>query len=230
MDGLVFLLDVDNTLLDNDRLKADLDSRIRSFLGDEKANEFWATYETVRKSEEYVDFPSTLEQFAHSHPQSPNGALRRLVMGMPFHEYVYRGSFDAIRYLSKIGKPVIVSDGDRVFQQMKIVKSGLSECVGNQVLLTVHKQDEMDKVFERFPSSHYAMVDDKTRILAEVGREYDSRVTTVLVCQGKYARIRASPPPDIVVPHIGDLVSVPREEFFEDQPSQSMNSHTGSVH
>ncbi|HEV3311296.1 MAG TPA: HAD family hydrolase [Chloroflexota bacterium] len=214
MTDLVFLLDVDNTLLDNDRLKADLDLRIGALLGPEAANQFWEVYESVRRGEQYVDFPGTLAEFTRLHPDLPNDDLRALILDMPFQSYAYPGASEAIRYLATIGVPVILSDGDPVFQLMKIEKSGMAPLVEGRVILTIHKQDEMDAVFERFPAAHYAMIDDKTTILADCERRYPRLITTVLVCQGKYARIHASPPPDLVVPHIGDLVSVPPEEFL----------------
>lgn len=219
MDELVFLLDVDNTLLDNDRLKTDLDARVRDIVGDSLADDFWRIYEDVRKSEEYVDFPATLDGFSKEHPDAENEELRRTVMGIQFRAYVYPGAEEAIRYLGTIGAPVIISDGDPVFQKEKVDKSGLSALVSNKVMLTVHKQDEMATIFETFPASHYAMIDDKTTILADVAREHADCVTTVLVCQGKYARIRATPRPDMVVPHIADLVHIPRWEFFEQEPA-----------
>jgi FMN phosphatase YigB (HAD superfamily) len=218
MSELAFLLDVDNTLLDNDGLKADLDARIRKLIGQEHGDEFWHVYDRVRRHEEYVDFPATLEAFARQHPELPNRELRSTVMDIPFTSYVYPGAMAALSHLDPMGATVIVSDGDPVFQLMKIERSGLAAAVEGRVILTIHKQDEMEKVFDRFPASHYAMVDDKTTILADIGGRYADLITTILVCQGRYARIHASPPPDLVVPHIGDLVRVPRSEFLERRP------------
>lgn len=213
MSDLSLLLDVDNTLLDNDRLKADLGQHIRDLIGSEEESQFWKIYESVRKSEEYVDFPATLDEFARQHPSLPNRRLRDFVMEIPFDSYVYQGAFAAIEYLCTCGLPVILSDGDPVFQMLKIERSGLAAAVGGRILLTVHKQDEMETVFRRYPADHYALIDDKATILADIGRRYGRLITTVLVCQGKYARLTASPGPDLVVNHIGDLPHVPRDEF-----------------
>jgi hypothetical protein len=108
---------------------------------------------------------------------------------------------------------VIVSDGDPVFQKRKIEESGLAAAVGGQVVLTIHKQHEMAGVFAAYPSEHYVLVDDKASILADIRRQYAGTVTTVLVCQGKYARIAATPGPDLVIPHIADIVRIPSVEF-----------------
>jgi 4-nitrophenyl phosphatase len=210
---LVFLL-VDNTLLDNDRLKSDLNRRISGLIGPKATESLWAIYEEVRRNEEYVDFPSTLDQFARHYPELPNDQLRAIVMEAPFSKYLYPGAFASIEYLATIGLPVIVSDGDPVFQRSKIERSGLAQAVDGRFFLTVHKQDEMDRVFDLFPARHYAMVDDKSTILADIERRYAKLITSVLVCQGRYARIRVSPPPDLVLPHIADIVHVPKEEFF----------------
>lgn len=217
MIDLTFLLDVDNTLLDNDKLKADLDQKLTDVVGREAANQFWSIYENVRHDEEYVDFPATMAEFARARPDLRQDRVRELIDNIAFPEYLYPGALMAITYLSTIGLPVIVSDGDKVFQARKIERSGLAAAVGGRVLLTVHKQAEMDNVFRQFPSVHYALIDDKTAILADIGREYPDRITTVLVCQGKYARLHASPKPDFVVPHISDLRLVPREEFLTDE-------------
>lgn len=215
MFPLVFLLDVDNTLLNNDRVKEDLAREIVSVVGEDRAECFWQVYEDVRHEKGFVDFPATLDRFAAAEPAAPNERLRDIVMSVPFASYVYPGAIAALAYLTDIGLPVILSDGDPVFQAMKIERSGLAAAVEGRVLITVHKQQELDKVFDTYPSDHYALIDDKPAILADIEGRYPERFTTVLVCQGKYARVRGfSPPPDLVVPHIADLTDIPREEFL----------------
>ncbi|SRR5579884_56894 len=224
MPSLVFLLDVDNTLLNNDRLKDDLCRRITSAVGAKGNDRFWAIYEEVRKEEEVVDYPATLERFAQASPDLDVDRVRDIVMHVDFADYLYPGAIAALRYLETIGLTIIVSDGDPVYQRLKIERSGLADAVHGRVRLTVHKQAEMSAVFEAFPAEHYALIDDKTTILADMGRLYPDRVTTVLVCQGKYARLRYQPRPEIVVPHIADLVEVPRTEFLQPEANQAQSA------
>jgi len=221
VSDLAFLLDVDNTLLDNDRLKGDLDAAVRKLIGPDNAAEFWRVYEGVRKSEEYVDLPETLREFARLLPDLPQEGIAEIVNRVDFRAYVYPGAFDAIAHLKSLGLAVIVSDGDQVFQKRKIEESGLANAVDGRVILTVHKQAELGSVFSRYPASHYALIDDKTAIIADIGREYPELVTTVLVCQGKYARLAARPGPDLVVPHIADLVHIPVEDYWRTVPASA---------
>jgi FMN phosphatase YigB (HAD superfamily) len=219
--SLVFLLDVDNTLLNNDQLKDDLAQQGRALLGEERAERFWQIYEEVRHDEDYVDFPATLARFAAEFPDAPNDRLRSLVMDVPFASYLYPGALAAITYLNSIGQAVILSDGDHIFQMLKIERSGLAAAVAGRVVITVHKERELATVFTAYPAEHYVLIDDKPTILATVERCYGERFTTVLVCQGKYARLgNVSPPPDIVVPHIADLVHIPPAEFLDPSAPQ----------
>lgn len=220
MSSCVFLLDVDNALLNNDELKQDLAREIEVTMGQESATTFWRIYEEVRSAEGYVDFPATLKRLQHDFPDRPHAALADLVTSIPFHIYIYPRALDAITYLQTIGRPVILSDGDPVFQRMKVERSGLEEAVDGRVILTTHKEEEMDRVFSAYPADWYVLIDDKTSILADVARRYPDRVSTVLVCQGKYARISAEPAPNLVLRHIGDIVGIPLDEFV---PSREPN-------
>jgi len=219
VNDLAFLLDVDNTLLDNDRLKEDLAKTIQGIVGERASQEFWAIYESVRAEEQVVDIPTTVAHFAKDRPDVPIDRVQAAVDAIDFAAYVYPGAFETLTYLGELGPTIIVSDGDHVFQRRKIEQSGLAEAVGGRVILTVHKQSELGRVFEAFPAGHYALIDDKASIIAGVGRRYPQRVTTVLVCQGKYARLDAHPRPDLVVGHIADVARVPRAEFFLTEPS-----------
>jgi FMN phosphatase YigB (HAD superfamily) len=212
MHDLNFLIDVDNTLLDNDRLKGDMDAALERELGADATAEFWRIYEEIRVDEQYVDFPAALKEFAHDQSALAERASA-VVDGVEFPSYVYPGAFDALAHLDTIGLAVILSDGDQVFQRRKIEESGIGAAVGDRVILTVHKQDEMQRAFDTYPAKHYALIDDKTSIIAAIGRAYPELITTVLVRQGKYASIEAEPGPDLAVDRIGDLVSVPEAEF-----------------
>ena len=106
---------------------------------------------------------------------------------------------------------VILSDGDAVFQPRKIERSGLYEAVERNVLIYIHKEQELDDVARLYPADHYVMIDDKLRILSTVKKIWGERVTTVFPKQGHYAFdpdiLAECPPADIELAKIGDLVA-----------------------
>jgi FMN phosphatase YigB (HAD superfamily) len=213
---LVFLLDVDNTLLDNDRIKFDLAERIEELIGPERARRFWEIYEEVRHEQDFVDFPTTVSRLAKEYQDPETGRwLNRLLDTWPFRSYLYPHVLETMDYLKRLGKVVILSDGDSVFQPLKIRNSGLEEAADGNVLVYVHKEAELPKVFARYPANHYVVVDDKPRIIAALEQHCPSTFTTVLVLQGKYAHDNAvSPKPDYVTAHIADLRNFTRAEFL----------------
>ncbi|HZS94116.1 MAG TPA: HAD family hydrolase [Chloroflexota bacterium] len=205
---VVFLLDVDNTLLDNDRLKEDLGDRIEQLEGTAREKMFWRIYDDMREEEGYVDIPGSVDRLAAvTHDPSAGEELRAMLETWPYRDYVYPGAFETIAHLRTLGTVAILSDGDPVFQPMKIRDSGLADAVQGNVMICVHKEQELPRVFSTYPGDHYVMVDDKPRILATLAQECPHRFTTVLVRQGKYAShvCDYQPAPDIIVDHIGDL-------------------------
>lgn len=217
VERIVFLLDVDNTLLDNDRLKADIGSRLQAALGNEGAERFWQLYEEVRQQEDFVDYPQTVKLYVEgSSDPSVEAKLMAIMNEIDFRSYLYPHVIETLEHLGSLGTTAILSDGDSVFQPRKIRESGLEEAVHGNVLIYIHKEAELPEVFERLPADHYVMVDDKPRILAALELCCPTTFTTVLVCQGKYAKIgEYHPDPDFVVPHIADLRGFTRSAFLE---------------
>lgn len=212
----VFLLDVDNTLLDNDRLKEDLGNSIEDVAGSAGEKMFWRIYDDLREEEGYVDIPGSVDRLAaHTHDPELGQELRSMLETWPYRDYVYPGAFDTIAHFKTLGTVAILSDGDPIFQPMKIRLSGLAEAVDGNVMVCVHKEQELPRVFATFPAGHYVMVDDKPRILAALARECPHRFTTVLVRQGKYASHACDyqPAPEIVVDRIAELASFTLDDF-----------------
>jgi len=205
---VAFLLDVDNTLIDNDAVKADMAAQLKALLGDDLSGRFWDEYEEVRRLTGVVDLPLTFERFE---PLVPDAAtmerVRAIIMDYPFATRVFPDAFAALDHLRALGLPTIVSDGDTTYQPRKIALSGLGEAVNWQVVIYAHKEDHLDEILRRWPARFYVMVDDKARILAAIKRRIPDRVVTVHVLQGHYARATAqvAPPPDIALPGVGDL-------------------------
>lgn len=207
-EHVVFLLDVDNTLIDNDRLKDDLARRLRGLLGEARSTRFWVAYEEVRAQTGTVDYPLTFERFRSFVPDGEQkAALLTLIMEYPFASCLYPQSLATLAHLRSLGQAVIVSDGDTTYQPRKIAQSGLAHAVDWQVVVYMHKEEHLDEILARWPAAYYVMVDDKPRLLSAVKRLLPQRVVTVQVMQGHYAGAaeRFSPPPDVTLMGIGDL-------------------------
>jgi FMN phosphatase YigB (HAD superfamily) len=208
----VFLLDVDNTLLDNDAVVADLRAELTREVGAERELRYWSIFEQRRGELGYADYLGTLQQFRAEYPHDASvAAVSKFLVNYPFRERLFPGAVDVVRYLAQWGTPVILTDGDIVFQPLKIERSGLWAAVEGRVLLYVHKEKELAEVARLYPAGHYVLIDDKVRILSAVKNAWGARVTTVFPKQGHYATdaaIAGYPAPDVEVGHIADLLGV----------------------
>lgn len=203
-----FLLDVDNTLIDNDAVKADLDRTLKRELGPEVEQEFWKFYDVVRHELDRVDFPEVLHRFcAGAVPAPVAELLGAIVNDIPFERYRYPDVLEALAHLATLGTTVVVSDGDSVFQPAKIRRAGISEAVGGRVVITTHKEKELPVVYTAYPADRYVMIDDKVAILEAIRRREPRRFRTILVTQGHYAHQATATGAmvDLSVAHIGDL-------------------------
>jgi FMN phosphatase YigB (HAD superfamily) len=214
-ENLVFLLDVDNTLLDNDRVKLDLQTAIARLLAPDRASRFWSFYEEVRREESIVNFPETLRRFRRAFPDEPHAEdVDREVLTVPFERYLYPRAMEVIARLWTLGDVAILSDGDRVFQPAKIARAGLLLGTRGNVLVYEHKEDHLAEVQRRFPARHYAHVDDRPSLLARTKKGLGSLATTIHVRQGHYAsEPAAGPPPDLAVDRIADLLVLEPARF-----------------
>ena len=221
MPTLVFLIDVDNTLIDNDHVKDDLDEHIKVEMGEALTSRFWELYEQAREESEVVNIPLALKRLREQTPISELDEqtylhVHSLFDNYPFFNALYPHTLETLHYLRTLGLTVIVSDGDMYFQAEKIFNSALSETVEGHVLIYTHKQEHLREVKKLYPADHYAMIDDKPQILAESKLILGNNLTTVFVQQGKYA---AGPKPahftpDISVQQIGDLRNYSAEQFL----------------
>lgn len=208
---IIFLFDVDNTLLENDRVTADLKRHLEHAVGHERAQHYWAIFEQLRTELGYADYLGALQRYRIEHPRDPRLLMvSNFLVNYPFANRLYPNSLDAIEHVKQWGPAVILSDGDVVFQPRKVERSGLFEAVDGNVLIYVHKEHELDDVMQRYPAEHYVMVDDKLRILTALKKIWGDRLTTVFPRQGHYALdpkvIASYPPADITIERIGDLV------------------------
>ena len=209
---IVFLFDIDNTLLDNDRVTADLKRHLKQEVGHERHERYWTIFEELRGELGYADYLGALQRYRIEHPHDPHLlTVSRFLLNYPFANRLFPNSLDVLEHCKQWGPAVILSDGDVVFQPRKIERSGLFEAVDGNVLIYVHKEHELDDVARRYPSEHYVLVDDKLRILAAVKNVWSSRVTTVFPRQGHYAhdpKASASyPSADVSLERIGDLLN-----------------------
>jgi FMN phosphatase YigB (HAD superfamily) len=208
---VVFLFDVDNTLLDNDRVQAELSEHLAEAYGTTARDRYWTIFEQLRGELGYADYLGALERYRLEDMHNP--AVLRMsswLVEYPFADRLYPGALEAVQHLQRWGPAVILSDGDAVFQPRKVERSGLWQAFENRVLIYVHKERELDDVERLYPADHYVMIDDKLRILAEMKRIWGERVTTVFPKQGHYAldpkALADYPPADIRLDKIGDLL------------------------
>jgi FMN phosphatase YigB (HAD superfamily) len=184
----VFLFDVDNTLLDNDRVTAALRSFLETELGQERSDRYWRIFEELRSELGYADYLGALQRYRSQFPYDSHVlTMSTFLINYPFANRLFPGSLDVLEHFAAIGKVVILTDGDAVFQPRKIERSGLMETVKGNILIYVHKERELHDVERRYPADHYVLFDDKLRILTAIKDQWQNRVTTVFVRQGHYA-------------------------------------------
>ncbi|MHB1233992.1 MAG: HAD family hydrolase [Burkholderiales bacterium] len=210
VNEVVFLLDVDNTLLDNDRIIADLNGHLAHEFGDENRDRYWEIFEALRVELGYADYLGALQRYRVGAMNDPRLLMMSsFLVDYPFAARLYPGALGVIAHLRRWGPTVILTDGDVVFQPRKILRSGLWDAVEGRVLIYLHKEQMLDDVEQRYPARHYVMVDDKLRILAAMKKLWGDRLTSVFPCQGHYAldpgNSAAYAPADITIERIGGL-------------------------
>jgi hypothetical protein len=207
---VVFLFDVDNTLLDNDRVTGDLRRYLTREVGAAHTSEYFSIFEKLRGELGYADYLGSLQQYRSLHPHDANLlTVSSFLVNYPFANRLYPGSLDAVEHAAAFGPVVILSDGDVVFQPRKIERSGLWDAFEGRALVYIHKEQELADVERRYPARHYVLVDDKIRILTEIKKTWGKRVTTVFPRQGHYAfapDVGTYPAPDVTIDRVGDLV------------------------
>jgi len=223
MNEIVFLVDVDNTLLDNDHIQADIRAYLERQFGAPSRDRYWAILEELFEELGYRDYLGALQRYRVEHPQDMHLlSMSSFLVDYPFAKRLYPGSLDVLERLRQWGPTVLLTDGDVVFQPRKVERSGLSKAVNSHVLIYIHKELALDDVEARYPAQHYVLVDDKPRILAAVKEAWGTRVTTVLPRQGQYAHdanaLVSFATPDVTVDRIGDLLDCDLERLLVAAP------------
>jgi FMN phosphatase YigB (HAD superfamily) len=209
--GIVFLFDIDNTLVDNDHVQADLKHHLATTYGPEARDRYWEILEQLRTELGYVDYLGALERYRLEALHRPEILrMSNWMIDYPFADRVYPGAMDAVRHVRQWGLPVVLSDGDAVFQPRKVERSGIWNEFEGRVLIYIHKEEELDDVERLYPARHYVLIDDKLRILSTAKKIWGERVTTIFPKQGHYALdpavLKQFPPADVELAAIGDLV------------------------
>ena len=208
---VVSLFDVDNTLLNNDRVSEDLRRHLKREVGPEREQRYWAIFEELRTQLGYADYLGALQRYRIEYPHDYHLLeVSTFMVNYPFANRIFPGALDAIEHVNAFGPAVILSDGDVVFQPRKVERSGLFEEFEGRVLIYIHKEVELDEVEKQYPADHYIMIDDKVRILTAMKKIWGTRVTTVFPRQGHYATapdVAKYPKPDITIERVGDLVN-----------------------
>ena len=216
---IVFLFDVDNTLLDNDRVQADLSDHLQETYGQATHDRYWAIFEELRAELGYADYLGALERYRLEDLHRPELlAMSNWLVDYPFADRLYPGALDAVRHAQQWGTPVILSDGDAVFQPRKVERSGLWKAFDGRVLIYVHKEQELDDVRRLYPADRYVLIDDKLRILSAVKSMWGDAVTTVFPRQGHYAldpaEVAKYPRADVELAAIGELAKLDLHSFI----------------
>ncbi len=217
-DEMVFLLDVDNTLLDNDRFAADLGARLKRDFGADEQARYWALFARLREELGLADYLGSLQAFRTGLDDDPELlGMSEFLLEYPFAELLFPRALEAVSHLHGLGLPVVLSDGDIVFQPRKIHRSGIWNAVGGRVMIYLHKERVLDHMQRRYPADHYVMVDDKPNLLAAMKSVLGARLTTVFVRQGHYALAPESksvaPAPDLTIERIEDLIHCNSTDF-----------------
>jgi FMN phosphatase YigB (HAD superfamily) len=212
-DQTVFCFDVDNTLVDNDHIQADMAVHLERAIGAERNRHYWELFEELRTQLGYADYLGALQRYRIEFPRDFHIlAVSDFLINYPFANRLYPNSLDAVDYCRQAGATVIVSDGDVVFQPLKVHRSGLRDAFDGNVLIYIHKEFELDDIAARYPAAHYVFIDDKVRILTAVKKAWGDRVTTVFPRQGHYAldpaEVAKYPAPDVAIDRIGALLDL----------------------
>jgi len=223
-NSIVFLVDVDNTLLDNDRIQDDIKRHLDREFGVAARERYWTILEQLFADLGYRDYLGALQRYRVEHPQDIHLlSMSSFLVDYPFANRLYPASLDVLEKFRSWGQTVVLSDGDVVFQPRKVERSGISEAVDGHVLIYIHKEQALDDVERRYPAKHYVLVDDKLRILDAVKKIWGDRVTTIFPRQGQYAYdpnvIAACRPADFTVERIGDLVNYELSALFAGKQS-----------
>ena len=221
-DDVIFLLDVDNTLLDNDRFAADLGGRLEEAFGASERARYWTIFARLREQLGLADYLGSLQMFRAGLDDRPELlAMSEFLLEYPFPARLFPRALEAVAHLGRLGRPVVLSDGDIVFQPRKIQRAGIWDAVGGRVMIYLHKERVLDHVQQRYPAKHYVMVDDKPNLLSAMKSALKSTLTTVFVRQGHYALAAdantADPAPDLTIERIGDLINLNLSDFQERQ-------------
>jgi FMN phosphatase YigB (HAD superfamily) len=209
--SIVFLVDVDNTLLDSDQVQNDLHEHLEREFGAACRDRYSKILEDLFEEFGYRDYLGALQRYRNEHPTDIRLlAMSSYLVDYPFADRLYPGALDVLNRLRSWGQTVILSDGDVVFQPRKVERSGIGETVSGHVLIYIHKEEALADVERRYPAAHYVVIDDKPRILAAIKKAWGERVTTVFPRQGKFAHdpkvLVAFPLPDVTVERIGDIL------------------------
>lgn len=210
-DSVISLLDFDNTLIDNDRIVADLLGYLQREVGDICRRRYWEIFEELRARYDYTDYLGALQRFRDEHPHDPHLVpLSLFLLNYPFDKVLFPKALEVVAHLKHSSRPVMLADGDILLQSYKLEKSGVYDAVERHVLICVHKENDLDMVLQRYPADHYVMVDDKLRVLTTMKEKWGDKLTTVFVRQGHYALdpeiLGKYPSADVTIERVGQLL------------------------
>jgi len=224
LDPVFFLVDVDNTLFDNDRFAVELSAHLEKSFNVAERERYWSLHKKRWAEFGISDYLGTMQQFRQGLQNDPSLLqMSSFLLDFPFGDLLYPHALEVVKHMRSLGPASALSDGDMVFQPRKLQHSGIFDAFHGNALIYEHKQHELDLLQQRFPAQRYVMIDDKPNILADMKKVLGDRLTTVFVRQGRYAA-DASPElrsaPDMKIDAIADLLRYTREDFALALPIQ----------
>ena len=217
--SIAFLVDVDDTLLDNDRIRDDLHEHLAPAYGAEAGERYWTIQERRFVELGYRDYLGAVQEWWEGEGSEPRPLdLSRYLLDYPFVDRLYPDALQVLTHLRRGAPTVVVTDGDAVYQPWKVHRAGIREAVAGDVLVYIHKELELDDLERRYPAERYVLVDDKLRILTAAKEFWGERVTTVFPRQGQFANdpaiTAAHPPADVTIDRVGELLDADPEAAF----------------
>jgi len=203
----LFLVDLDNTLLNNDAVKAEIRKSLITVLGQSDAQHFWDHYNAIRTKTNLVDFPSAIKKYCEEkNAKTCDIRLKKIFHSINFKQALYPNVENVLNHLKTKGEVALFTEGDMIYQKVKIEKSGVGAMV-NHIYHFEHKLEHFEAIKKKFHTYHIVVIDDRSETLMKLKALYPE-ITIVEVCQGHYSDVDHKPHPELdkTIESIGDLL------------------------
>ena len=130
VQSATFLVDVDDTLLDNDRIRDDIERYLDSEYGPDARAAYWTIQERRFVELGYRDYLGAVQEWWEAESLEPSLlAVSEYLLEYPFADRLYPRALDVLARLRDVGPTVVLTDGDAVFQPRKVSRAGVGNAV-----------------------------------------------------------------------------------------------------